>query len=75
MRKLALAMLMAVLSLPLFAAAEADLRAQCEQYAVEDRVAADEKEAYMKDCILYLTEEQTADEAQGEVPPPKEGKN
>ncbi|MBU0499806.1 MAG: hypothetical protein KJ558_16075 [Gammaproteobacteria bacterium] len=73
MHKFAVAVLLATLPLSSLAG-EADIQAQCEQYAIEDRVAADEKEAYMKDCILYLTEEQAAGEGQGqeEAPPAKE---
>ncbi|OGT90277.1 MAG: hypothetical protein A2286_12915 [Gammaproteobacteria bacterium RIFOXYA12_FULL_61_12] len=76
MRNYALAVLLATFSLPFAVNADdADFRAQCEKFATEDRVAADEKEAYMKDCIVYLTEEQNAGEDPDEAKADKEGKN
>lgn len=76
MRNYALAVLLATFSLPFAVNADdADFRTQCEKFATEDRVAADEKEAYMKDCIVYLTEEQNAGEDPDEAKADKEGKN
>lgn len=36
---------------PVANAADEDVRAQCEVYAVEDNIPAEDKEQYIKDCM------------------------
>lgn len=56
MHKPFFALFMMALALPLAAnAADSTVRGQCERCATKDRVAADEMENYLKDCVAYLT--------------------
>ncbi len=51
MKKIVTALLFVFLAAPVTSFAEEDLRAQCEQYATEDNVSAEDREMYIKECM------------------------
>jgi hypothetical protein len=53
MKKMMIGLAFAALALPfaVSAAEDAELAAQCKQYAVEDKIPAEDMEQFMKECM------------------------
>jgi hypothetical protein len=63
MKKIAFSLLLAALILPFAAsAADEELLAQCQQYAVEDKVPAEDMEQFMKECMGETDQEAPSDQ-------------
>jgi hypothetical protein len=67
MKKTAVVLALAALSVPLAAqAVDEELRAQCQQYAVEDKVPPEDLEQFMKEC-MGETEQEPAAQPKGKT--------
>ncbi len=56
MPKIVFGLIIAALTLSQGVIADEQLRAECQRYAMEDKVPAEEMEQYMKDCMGVGTE-------------------
>ena len=68
MRTVAFVLAIAALAFSKHVSANEEIRAQCERYAVEENIRADEIEQYIDDCMLldrsYQTEKVADEPAQ-----------